>query len=124
MSALADAGGDDATISEDGPAESAAERSGPLLAALLLPGMSAVHANAIERMQKVQGNGAVARMVIQRDPPTPTNIAGPAPAAVPADLQAFRDRGPMPAAAQGQLIQPVPVGCFQARYDPVGMNRP
>ena len=122
MSALADAGGDDATISEEGHAETAAERSGPLLAALLLPGMSAVHANAIERMPKVQGNAAVARMVIQRDPPTPTNIAGPAPAAVPADLQAFRDRGPMPAAAQGQLIQPVPGGGFQARYDPVGMN--
>ena len=122
VSASADAGDGAAAVSAKGPPEAAPELTGPLLGALLLPGMSAIHANVMDRMQKEPGNRAVAPITIQRDPPTPTNIAGPAPAAVPADLQAFRDRGPMPAAAVGQLIQPTPGGGFQARYDPVGMN--
>lgn len=126
----------DPATSAKSPAEAAPERSGPLLEALLLPGMSAMHANALDRMQNVFGNRAVARMMIQRDGPlapvgaTPGVVpaAGAAAGAVaeaamvPADLQAFRDRGPMPAAAVGQLIQPTPGGGFQARYDPVGMN--
>ena len=100
----------------------APERAGPPLDAILAPAMAAVHANAMDRTQASLGDPAAAGVMIQREPPTPTNIAGPAPAPVPADLQAFRDRGPMPAAAVGQLVQPAPGGGFQARYDPVGMN--
>lgn len=74
----------------------------------------------LQDLQRVQGNRAVAR-VIQRDPPTPTVIAGTAPP-VPADLQAFRGRGPMPAAATGTTVTPPGGwGAFQARYDPVSM---
>jgi outer membrane protein OmpA-like peptidoglycan-associated protein len=127
-SGSADAGG--GAVAPKGRAESAterrakpsAERSSPPLEAILLPGIAALHANAMQRMQGTPGNRAGVGITVQRDPPTPTNIAGPAPAPVPADLQAFRDRGPMPAAAVGQLIQPTPGGGFQARYDPVAMN--
>jgi outer membrane protein OmpA-like peptidoglycan-associated protein len=120
-SAPADSGGGDA-VSAKGTAGAAPERSSPPLDAILLPALSAIHANAMDRMPKELGSRAGPGIMIQRDPPTPTNIAGPAPAAVPADLQTFRDRGPMPAATVGQLVQPTPGGGFQARYDPVGMN--
>lgn len=74
----------------------------------------------LERMQKVQGNRVVAR-IVQRQPLTPAPAAGTAPP-VPADLQTFRDRGAMPAAAAGTTVTPAGgFGGFQARYDPVGM---
>ena len=89
---------------------------------LVMPDALALQTAVLQRMQKVTGNQVVARMMIQREPPTPSAIAGPAPAAVPADLQAFKDKGPMPAAVAGTLVQPPPGGGFQARYDPVAMT--
>ena len=81
----------------------------------------ALRMDLLMRMQGLQGNRAVAR-IVQRDPPTPTVIAGEAPP-VPADLQTFRDKGAMPAAVAGTtVVPPGGVGGFQARYDPVGMD--
>ena len=100
----------------------------------MTPGFEGLNANAfaamptgglqaemLRRMQGVQGNRALAR-IIQREPPTPSAIAGQ-PAAVPAELQTFRDKGPMPAAVAGTtVLPPGGFGGFQARYDPVGMD--
>ncbi len=78
-----------------------------------------------------------APVAVQRDGPTtapaPTTSPAPAPGvtppttappgAIPADLQAFRDHGPYPAAANGQTIVPTTgMGGFNAHYDPVGMG--
>ena len=64
----------------------------------------ALRMDLLMRMQGLQGNRAVAR-IVQRDPPTPTVIAGEAPP-VPADLQTFRDKGAMPGAAAGATVLP------------------
>lgn len=81
----------------------------------------ALQVDLLRRMQQLQGNQAVGR-IIQRDPPTPTVIGGEAPP-VPAELQTFRDKGAMPAAAAGTtVLPPGGFGGFQARYDPVSMD--
>lgn len=69
------------------------------------------------------GNSSVLRQ-IQRDPPdTATADPSVSTAAIPADLQAFRDHGPFPGTAEGQLIVPdTGLGGFNASYDPATME--
>lgn len=96
------------------------------MAAQLLSRMpvGSLQRDLLRSMQGAGGNRAVGA-VIQRDPPTPT-VTGQAPTdapAIPADLEAFRARGKMPAAEAGTTVNPPGgFGAFQARYDPVSMD--
>jgi hypothetical protein len=66
-SASADTGGGGAPAK--GSAGAAQERSGPPLDAILLPALSAIHANAMDRMPKELGSRAAPGLMIQREPP-------------------------------------------------------
>ncbi len=107
--------------------------SAEFMAAQLLSRMPAgsIQRDMLRSMQGIQGNRAVAALVQREDPPgtatatptaTPGAAAPTAAPAVPADLQAFRDRGKMPADEAGTTVRPPGgYGAFQARYDPVAM---
>lgn len=83
-------------------------------------------ADQLRLLQSNLGNGAVLRQ-IQRDEGPVAGVEPPdataAPDAIPADLQSFRDHGPFPGTADGQLIVPdTGLGGFNATYDPTTME--
>jgi outer membrane protein OmpA-like peptidoglycan-associated protein len=86
---------------------------------------SGARAQNLLALQRAVGNRSVQRLVQRQPAPAPasTSTAPPAPApGLPADLQAFRAAGPVPAAATGTTIVPsTGMGGFNARYDPTSM---